>query len=373
MPGNCYNQTLPLVLKALFTDVRMPTIRSSAITELEHCPRRFMYKYKLGLRPKAYSAALSIGKMFHLVLQALFTGANKERALKAPDHLVNRATNEVVASADPAGFTPDGKPITKVIQEIQDDYHKARAMAFAFMDTNPFDWDKWEILETPDGTPCVELELEAKIKGISIPLIAPCDLALVKKDTGGVWIVDHKTTSMNTLARARSVRISPQIALYRLVLQCHLDAWAEPGVAEHNGCHLGKKVEGSIHNIVRKPTIKYCPNTKDKDGFDSYIDRVKQWYKDEHAKNPDASPVLQTATMFTDPVLSKELYLRLQQQARASRSAPNLERFYRAGDYACLKFNNECPFADLCSSAAPMWESLIERRFDIKFREDEDD
>jgi hypothetical protein len=327
-----------------------------------------MYRSKFGLKPKAYSSALSIGRIFHLTLQALFTGADQEQSLRAADNELHKRTTEILASADPAGFTLDGHAITSVLQKMEDDYHKARAMAFAFMSHTPFSWDDWEILETPDGTPCVELKLEAKIQGISVPLISPCDLALIKKSTGDVWIIDHKTTSMNTLTRARSVRISSQIALYRLVLQCHLDSWAETGL----GRKIARKVVGSVHNIVQKPTIKYCPKTKDKDGFDHYVQRVKDWYEEKHTANPDASPILQTHTMFVDPVLSKELYLRLQQQARASQTNPCLDRFYRAGDYACHSFNTECPFAELCSSAPIMWESIVNRRYDVKHREDEE-
>jgi len=327
-----------------------------------------MYLYKLGLCPQEYVASLSIGRVFHLVLQALFSGASQDKARQAANKTLNRMSNEILASADSAGFTPSGKVAAAVIQTMEDDFHKARAMALAFMQFVPFNWDDWEILETPDGLSCVELKLEAKVRGVSVPIISPCDLALVKKSTGEVWIVDHKTTSMKTLARARSVRISSQIALYRLVLQCHLDAWAEssPG-------YPSRRVVGSIHNIVKKPTIKYCPKTKDKDGFSHYIGRVHQWYKDEHAKDAENSPILQTATVFRDPVLSKELYLRLQQQARASRTHPNLERFFRAGDYACHSFNSECPFSGLCSRDLITWEDEISRRFQIKFREDEEE
>jgi len=336
--------------------------------ELEHCPRKFMYLYKLGLHPREYVSSLSLGRVFHLVLQALFSGESRDKALQAANKTLNKMSNEVLASADPAGFTPSGKMVTSVLQTMEDDFHKARAMAVAFMDFVPFNWEEWEILETPDGLPCIELKLEAKVCGISVPLVSPCDLALVKKSTGDVWIIDHKTTSMKTMARARSVRISSQIALYRLVLQCHLDAWAESSPE-----YPHYRVMGSIHNIVRKPTIKYCPKTKDKEGFNHYIERIHEWYRDEHAKDEKNSPILQTATAFTSPTLSKELYLRLQQTARACRANSNLERFFRAGDYACQTFNSECPFSGLCSSDPITWEEEVNRRFEIKFREDEED
>lgn len=355
----------PRSLDEFFKDVRISPIRSSGIKEFEHCPRKFLYTYKLGIKPRTYQPALHIGNVLHLVLQSLFMGKSQTEALDAAKQYFHRYCNQLLSDADEAGFTPQGKSIEGVVKSAEEDYHKARAMAVAFMSFKPFDWKKWHILYTPDGTPCVELLLEAKVKGVSVPIIAPCDLALVKVGTREVWIVDHKTTSIDTLARAKSIKISPQVALYRLVLQCHLDQWGEQSKE-----HKGLRVCGSIHNIIKKPTIKYCKKDK---SFEDYINRVTEWYKEKHKDDPSHSPILQPETCFTEPTMTKELYLRLRQQARASRAAPDLDRFYRAGDYACHQFNTVCPFIDLCDSDPVMWPDIIRTRFDIKFREDEDE
>lgn len=357
----------PRCLDEFFTDIRISPIRSSGIKDFEHCPRKFLYRYKLGICPRTYQPALHTGQVFHLVLQSLFMGWTQEESLDAAKQYFHRFCNEILASADEAGFTPSGKSVEGVVKSAEDDYHKARAMAFSFMSFKPFNWNEWELLYAPDDTPCVELLLEAKVKGIPVPIIAPCDLALRKKETNEVWIVDHKSTSADTLARARSVKISPQIALYRLVLQCHIDAWAE----EHKEMkYHGLRVVGSIHNIVKKPTIKYC---KKDANFEAYINRVIQWYKDKHTEDPQHSPIFQSQTYFSEPTLTKELWLRLRQQSRAARAAPLLDRFYRAGDYACHEFNSVCPYADLCSSDPVMWPDIVRTRFDIKFREDEEE
>ena len=354
----------PTCLEEFFTDVRISPIRSSGMKDFEHCPRKFLYRYKLGISPRTYQPALHVGSVFHLVLQSLFMGKSQEESLDAAKQYFHRFCNNILASADEAGFTPSGKSVEGVVKAAEDDYHKARAMAFSFMSFKPLNWGKWELLRTPDDIPCIELLLEAKVKGIPVPIIAPCDLALVKKGTKQVFIVDHKSTSADTLARARSVKISPQISLYRLVLQCHIDAWAE----EHEK-YKGLRVAGSIHNIVKKPTIKYC---KKDASFLLYIERVISWYKDKHEEDPQHSPIFQSETCFSEPTLTKELYMRIRQQARAARAAPNLSRFYRAGDYACHEFNSVCPYADLCSSDPVMWPDIVRTRFDISFREDEE-
>ncbi|KKK84691.1 hypothetical protein LCGC14_2780780 [marine sediment metagenome] len=355
----------PRSLDEFFKDVRIAPIRSSAIHDFEHCPRKFLYRYKLGITPRGYQPALHIGTVFHLVLQAMFMGKSQEESLDAAKQYFHRFCNKLLASADEVGFTPGGKSVEGVIKSANDDYHKARAMAISFMSFKPFDWSKWELLYTPDGTPCVELLLEAKVKGIPVPIIAPCDLALLRKGTKDVFIVDHKTTSADTLARARSIKISSQIALYRLVLQCHLDVWAE-----EDNKYVGLRVRGSIHNIVKKPTIKYC---KKDPTFEDYINRVTAWYKEKHEEDPEHSPILQPETMFTEPTLTKELFMRLRQQARAARAAPSLDRFYRAGDYACHQFNSVCAYADLCDSNPVMWPDIVRTRFDIEFREDSEE
>lgn len=355
----------PKCLDEFFKEVRISPIRSSAIKTFEHCPRKFLYESKLGISPRTYQPALHIGTVFHLVLQSLFMGKPQPEALEAARQYFHTFCNKLLGLADETGFLPSGKSIQNIIKEANEDYDKARAMAFAFMSFKPFNWDKWELLYTPDDAPCVELLLEAKVKGIPVPIIAPCDLALVKKGTKEVWIVDHKTTSVDTLARSKSTKISPQIALYRLVLQCHIDAWAEESEK-----YKGFRVVGSIHNIVKKPTIKFCKKDKN---FQAYIERIIEWYKEKHKADPEHSPILQPETYFQDPVLSKELYMRLRQQARASRAAPDLDRFYRAGDYACHEFNSVCPFIDLCDSAPVMWPDIVRTRFDIKFREDDEE
>lgn len=355
----------PKALDDFFTDIRVSPIRSSGIHDFEHCPRKFLYRYKLGISPKTYQPALHLGQVFHLVLQAMFMGKSREESLDAAKQYFHRFCNTLLATADEAGYAPGGKSVEGMVKSAEEDYHKGRAMAIAFMAYNPFDWDKWEILHTPDGEPCVELLLETKVQGIPTPIVAPCDLALVKKGTKEVWIVDHKTTSTDTLARSRSVKISPQISLYRLVLQCHLDTWAETSEE-----HKGLKVRGSIHNIVKKPTIKFCKKDKD---FPAYIDRVIRWYKEKHEEDPDHSPMLQPQTYFSEGTLTRELYLRLRQASRASRAAPDLDRFYRAGDYACHQFNSVCPFLDLCDSAPIMWPDIVKTRFTIQHREDEEE
>jgi len=195
----------------------------------------------------------------------------------------------------------------------------------------------------------------------------PCDLALLNKETGEVWIVDFKTTSFDPRIRCIPTRISPQLALYRFCLQAHLDAWAEQGLMP------ARKVVGSIHAVIKKPTIKYCPDTKDKGGFHCYIERLIQWYKDAEAKDPNNPPVVRDPNRFARGPMTREFWGRLQHYCKLAMSEPNFDTFYRAGEGACLKYNRLCPYMLLCNSAPAMWPDIIRTHYDIRFREDEEE
>jgi hypothetical protein len=135
-------------------------------------------------------------------------------------------------------------------------------------------------------------------------------------------------------------------------------------------------VHGAIVNLIRTPTIKYCPNTKDKGGFQCYIDRLRQWYIDENAKSPDDSPLYQGTVRFSgsEPV-TQEFALRLSRYVKEAASGnPNVNEFPRAGGSRCTnRFNKPCPYLGLCSVDPVLWPSLVRQGlYQISFREDEE-
>jgi hypothetical protein len=349
-----------------FTDVRRPAIRSSPLSSLDHCPREFLYAYRLGIRPRQYEAALTMGTIVHKVLQCLFLGQKPEEALEVCERVLQKEQQALLDIVGPDGLLPSGVALEPLLQKVEEDYHKARAMALVFWQFVPFDPNEYEILRTPEGEPCVELLLTCRYPGLSRPIITPCDLALVHKTTGFVWIVDHKTTSFDPKKRAIPTKISAQLALYRLGLQAHLDDWADKGLAEK------QTVIGSLHAILRKPTIKYCPKTKDKAGFSAYIERMIQWYKDQDEKDPNNPPLILDPNRFSTKVMPPELWGRLKQFCKASYCSPNVHHFYRVGESGCLQYNRICPYMQLCNSHPAMWPDIIRDRFEISYREDKE-
>lgn len=349
---------------SFFTDIRKPLIRSSPLSTLEHCPRKFLYEYKLGIKPRRYESALTMGTIVHKVLEALFTGQPPTEALSVCERLLAKEQQRLIADAGLDGFLSTGEPLDVVLKKLNEDYQKARATGLVFWQFVPFKSDEWEVLRTPDNEPMIEVILECEYPGLNRPIRCPCDLALMNKATGEIWIVDYKTTSFDPKKRAIPTKIGVQMKLYRLVLQSHLDAWAEQGRAPK------RKVAGSMHAIIKKPGIKFC---KKDANFEAYIERLVQWYKDKDEANPDNPPLILDPNRFTGPLMTEELWGRLKQYCKAANAQPNIHHFYRAGEAACLQYNRICPYMKLCNSCPSMWPDLIRQGYEIGYREDKED
>jgi hypothetical protein len=358
---------VPVETSDFFERIDRPPTRSSNMEDLDHCPRLYLFRNRLGIKPRGYVRALSIGSMVHGLLRVLCQGGDMETAVDAVARMKVTREDELTESADVMGLLPGGKSLASQVESLREDYHKAVAMGRIFWEAAPFDWEKWEVLTTPEGVPMVEVLMKVKFPGdgLTQEIWSPCDLALVKRGTPEVFLTDFKTTSLSPKIRARISQVSSQMRLYRLALQKTLEEWAK----EHPK-YEPLKVVGAIHGIIQTPRIKYCPNTKDKGGFNSYIERLKKWYQDqERAGEP---PMVLSTIRFPEPVLPEELHSRLRMQQAAAVSSPSIHRFYRAGSGACTTYNRVCPYLEMCASDPALWPGIIRQSFDIGFREDEE-
>lgn len=361
---------IPQTTKDFFTDVRVPPIRSTPLSTLDECPRKFMYQAVLGIHPKSFERPLTVGSFVHLTLARLFMGDTEEQALAATADSLAASEAKLMKWADPAGFLPDGTDLKSSLNTLHEDYHKARAISLVFWRFRPFDTSKWEVLCDPSGQPMVERHLDHELS-VGWPktlLRTTCDLALVNKQNGEVWIVDFKTTTFDARKRSIPTRFSPQIALYRLGLQMELDKWG-----------TNQRVAGSFHAIIQKPGIK-CGTQEDQDNaeewnctvLEAYVRRLVQWYKNKEAKDPSSPPLILDPNRFHKGLMTSELWQRLERYVEASNRGFDPNYFYRAGESACFKFNRVCPFMVLCNSDPVMWPELVRSMYEIRFREDEE-
>lgn len=365
-PHNQWGQGMPPEV-AESLQWRRPPIRSSQFEDFEKCPRKHLYRNRLGLRRPGVSVPLDLGTVYHYMLQQLYLGATMDHARKMTWGLVASMKSDLHALALEDGRLPGGAAVADCIEDLNLLAPTGMAMAEIFWEAVVVDGGPPSVVETPDGDPLVELILEAQVPRVSMPVRCPIDLVVADpRNPEQVYVVDHKTTSRDPMVRAMSTRLSGQAKLYRIVLQANLDYWHQ--------CLPDKypqlEVVGTIHNIIKKPTIKYCPNTKDKGGYQDYVNRVREWY--ENQRDSGKTVMLSSKVRFTEQGLTKDFLLRLQQQAAANYAKPHLDRFYQTGGYACEEFNRTCPYMELCMAPTWTWKSVIESGYIVQFREDED-
>lgn len=332
-------------------------ISSSAMQDFALCPRKFLYRWRLGIVPKAYQSALELGTLFHLGCEVIVQGGTMAEAQQAMVKAYREAEEALISDSDERGFLEGGKDPRRVLSEMELDYAKAWAMLQEFWKNNPIDWEQYEVLSV-DGRPMIEALFRVKIPGLGSHLRGQLDLVLRKRGTNEVWIYDYKTTSKAASARAKTNRIEVQPHLYRLLLTEYL---------RRNAPDKDLVVKGVRYFIIRKPGIKYCPNTKDSGGLNSYVERVHKWYNDP--ANADEGMAV-SEIHFSGRPLTTELYLRLKEQSAASQAIPDLQRFYMVGnDSICGAFGG-CRYLNLCGNAEVLWPSIVESHYKIDFRED---
>lgn len=321
-----------------------PRIHSTNMKTLALCRRRFLFAHRLGLVRKGFSRPLSMGSLYHRIMQSLYLGNHPSRVSESATEWIAKIIDTLAAECDSRGGLPGGSTLREVQDQAQSDLLKAQAMAFAIWDAHPLDSETWEVI-------AVEQPITIKIKiplGVVPPLSMQIDLLLRHRASGEGWIVDHKTTSSSPAMRARMLSFDCQPRVYRF------------GATQ---AYPSMNIVGAIYSIIKKPSIKYCGKDA---SFEAYVDRVKQWYEDQRAKDPNNPPFVAAHIRFTEPVMPAELLGQLRETSRASRCAPTLVNFPKTPntEQVCESRYGLCPYAELCTSNPGTWSVLIPSSFD---------
>lgn len=324
-------------------ELREPPLRSTAQKQLRECPRKFLFSERFGLRHQGYSPALFVGDLFHKFMAA---GYLQTPLGDAEHRLIEEAVQNVTPLLDPQlQMLPTGESISDFRSKVEKDAALARAMAEVFFSFYP-----------------VERTLEAyAIEAVEQAVrycdnVIQIDLLLKNRQSGEYWIIDHKTTSESPSDRAAVLPFEFQPAFYKWVLYCSQ-------VGQGNILKLG----GTGHNIIRKPTIRFC---KKDASFADYVARVKDWYFTEAEKDPNDPPIMQSFIRHTGDFGGPEFTKKLADLQRASRGRPTLSRYYR-DEHACFSFGRPCPYLSLCRSEnhIEQWPEIIRTRFTQQFRD----
>lgn len=223
--------TIPLVDgDTLFID-------NSSLEHFTTCPRQALYSLVRRLKPAGERTALNFGSIVHKILEARYRACTALHA-QTPD-----VTQVMLATAQ-REFDKWSPP--------EDDYRNfscAVELIRRYEDAYPF--ESFEVVRGLDGSPMIEVpfaiplgEIKTDIAGvpktIKIVWTGRIDLVYLSENGGGLYVMDHKTTSVMGPSYFSSFTISHQMYGY---------VWAVEQLC-------GKPVTAVVVNAlgVRKPT-----------------------------------------------------------------------------------------------------------------------
>lgn len=320
-------------------------IRSSLLHLLNQCKRKFFFSHHLGLRRKTstISEALTTGTFFHAYME---NGPSPEGLLateKLYEDYLKKFNERIQLEGDPFGVLDNNINITYKSKE------KGHLLASLL----------WRYYPEPEGTKTLLKEAELSHSTTGIKLEGRVD-RVVQFPNGEIFIVDYKSTSFDPLNLLRSYKYSNALRIYRVLVEVALLTY-ENSTNEEN-------VDGFQLTVVRKPSIKFCPDSKDanKDGkfgncWEAYLDRCKKWYDDNQVQ-----PVVQGTLRFSEPVMCPE-FQQVLTDANPYFPEPDSEEdmdFFPRCSGACISpWGKPCDFLDLCECNPALWERKIKELY----------
>lgn len=208
-------------------------IDNSSLEHFTTCPRQALYSLVRKLKPAGERTALNFGGIIHKILEARYRACTALHA-QTPD-----VTAVMMATAE--------REYAKW-QPPEDDYRTfscAVELIRRYEENYPF--EQFEVVRGRDGSPMIEVpfaiplgEIKLDDKTVKIVWQGRIDLAYVSENGGGLYVMDHKTTSVMGPSYFSSFTISHQMYGY---------AWAVEQLCS-------RQVTAVVINAlgVRKPT-----------------------------------------------------------------------------------------------------------------------
>lgn len=222
----------PIRLSLLDGDTLL--IDNSSMESFTTCPRAAQYSLIRRLRPAGERVALTFGGIVHKILEARY------RAVTSLHAQTEEVTHVMLATAE-REFAKWSPP--------EDDYRNfscAVELIRRYSEEYPF--EQFEVCRLPDGSPMIEVPFALPLgsvtrsdgKVIKIVWQGRIDLCYISTNGGGLYVMDHKTTSIMGPSWASSFTLSHQLHGY---------AWAVEQL-------LQREVSSAVVNGlgIRKPT-----------------------------------------------------------------------------------------------------------------------
>jgi hypothetical protein len=358
-----------LRLKKIYT----PTIRSSPMKMA--CRRKYLFRYRFGLSPRRYEAALLVGRTYHEVMAGLLRNAPSidedvfDNVVSDLMLQVEAWDRHLYAMELPNGILPWGEQRERIVADARKDVALGIAMA-------RWIWDRDQEWIRRYRTIAVEKMITVKLKGLRRPIRLRIDSLLEEIETGEVWIQDHKTTSWDTLDKAKSLRWDVQPLLYRVGVDAWLQSVRKPVDTRPRNVKIGPLV-GFVHCIIKKPTIRLRQN----ETFPDYLKRIRERYDDDLAVYRRAKgigsgpPYLRSHIRFDPgPAVTPDLWIQLREADAMAGARVDLARYNQTPDpdNNCVKFGRPCPYLRLCQESPKLWYQYLDH-YDIVSRDEEEE
>lgn len=204
-------------------------IDNSSMEQFTTCPRAALYSVARRLRPSGERVPLVFGGIIHKILEARYRATTSLHA-QTPE-----VTSVMLATAERefAKWTPP-----------EDEFRNySCAVEFIRRYEEQYPFETFTVARLPDGTPLIEVPFAiplGTIGDIKVVWTGRIDLCYVSENGGGLYVMDHKTTSIMGPSFAEQFRIAHQLYGY---------AWAVEQLT-------GKTVSAVVINGlgIRKPS-----------------------------------------------------------------------------------------------------------------------
>ena len=288
--------------------VQEGTVSISQIREFLSCEQRYDYRYNQLLSPRIYQRALEFGSIGHKFLEEHYKALKAGTQLSIVETLEKIKIDRIAEEMD--AFT---------LQKFETDLFMAYGMFQAYTNYYKADTEKWDILLAEDM-----LSLPEKINGLNFR--GKPDLIVRERNSGFVWVIDHKFMSAVTEGLIKKLPMDHQVHAYIQMTRHWLN--------ETN--RKDWPIRGVIYNVVKKSQkrlkVKQTLPEFQKELHDTYLETPDEFFLRQH-------------------VIVTEHHVRhfdtFMKQVTSDMARRQDDKQYKRNIYACDNYG-ECPFLDLC-------------------------
>ena len=190
----------------------------SAIQTYLTCLAKYGYKYRDAIRPIVSSPHFEVGSIIHAAYEPILTAHWRGESLPSAESAVREGCKQL---REKRGMSLDSEEHAQIAVTALE-YHVPRMRL-----------ESWETL-THDDAPAVELELLVPFGGEDTHLQAHIDWVARSKQSGKVYIIDHKT-SKHRMGEQGWIEFDLQLALYQEA--CRIAGISVDGALLHQLCY----------------------------------------------------------------------------------------------------------------------------------------